>query len=259
MIWDEIKKIVGAMVLLIIAAIAVFMNIQQNPPQPNWTTNAGESVTLTSPADNTFSDDVWNVYFQFYANGTTLKNCSLWTNYTGAWNITQWNQTSLSNTTNSSINYTFSTVKSIIWNIVCYNTSSASFIGSSNRTLKLSNNTITVLEPPGWPALGSNCDMRNGTDKNKLKYLGGLNITANSTYNLTILVRLDPMFSVGRATYFVNTSDNATLRQFNYGTTNATIFSSLNNTNSSLAYFWKNCTNEFGTRYPNLLFIARSQ
>ncbi|MGV8141722.1 MAG: hypothetical protein ACP5NW_04760, partial [Candidatus Woesearchaeota archaeon] len=104
------------------------------------------SVSLLSPSAGYVNDIEQFVNLTFSAVVTDdlkLVNCSLWTNYSGAWSLNQTqNVGGTSNVT--SFNLTDLTNTTFVWNIHCYDNSSNSRFDSTNRTVIL--NWIPPLE-----------------------------------------------------------------------------------------------------------------
>jgi hypothetical protein len=96
-------------------------------------------VNLQVPADNFINDTNQYVNLTFNATVTAengLKNCSLWTNYSGVWLLNQTQTVSnVSNVTN--FNLTNLVNKTFIWNIICVDNLTQFAYASANRTVKL--------------------------------------------------------------------------------------------------------------------------
>jgi hypothetical protein len=107
-------------------------------------------VNLSYPSDSYVNDSSQFVNLTFNATVSAdggLKNCSLWTDYTGAWSLNQTqNVSGLSNITR--FNFTGSAVRTFMWNIICYDNFSQFSWGSSNRTVKLNWTDPFVDNPP---------------------------------------------------------------------------------------------------------------
>jgi len=108
------------------------------------------AVTLSYPPDNYYNDTQQFVNITFNASVSDtdrsgLKNCSIWTNYTGTWLLNQ-TQTVLgaSNVTNFTL--TNLNNKTFAWNVQCFDNRSLSGWASANRTVKL-NWTLAEYPP----------------------------------------------------------------------------------------------------------------
>jgi len=111
------------------------------------------SVTLNSPS-NGATETTWTVNFNYtpvFYNGT-IQNSSLWLNLSGTWQRVQWNTTAVTNNTQGTMSYTFSTEGVYMWNVEVFN-STHSFFASSNWTLTIdltsptySKNTTNITE-----------------------------------------------------------------------------------------------------------------
>jgi hypothetical protein len=91
-------------------------------PAASYTNSTHQYVNLTFNASAT---DDWNI-----------KNCSLWTNYTGTWALNQ-SQTVTGTANVTAFNLTNLNNKVFIWNIECYDNASNASWGSANRTVIL--------------------------------------------------------------------------------------------------------------------------
>jgi hypothetical protein len=107
----------------------------------NWTPFVDKfpNITLVYPEDNYFNDIDQFVNLTFNATVTDdirIINCSLWTNYSGTWQL---NQTQLvggvSNTT--SFNLSGLTNRTFIWNVQCYDNATQYAFATSNWTVIL--------------------------------------------------------------------------------------------------------------------------
>lgn len=108
------------------------------------------SVTLNSPAHNS---EIWEqdstVDFNYTPSSslTAIQNSSLWTNMSGAWTRTKWNDTLITAGSPDIINYTFADDITVIWNIQVFNNSIA-FWASANWTVTIDVPQYVTLNQP---------------------------------------------------------------------------------------------------------------
>lgn len=229
------------------------------PPAPS------ANVTLVLPANNTFSDDIYNINFTYFTNITSIKNCTLMTDNSGTFEFTRMNDSAVLSHNISGINFTFSTAKKVVWGVSCYNTSHFEFAPNENRTLKIANATFGLALSPGISTFSITCDQRAGADANLIKQPTGqttskgiFNVTANSTYNLSIKMRLNPINPIGNFLFYGSSTSQPILMPINTSG-NGTVLASLNNSNSSMIWIYVNCTDEGAQRRPKFVFIPVSQ
>lgn len=102
-----------------------------------------KSIILNTPSDNSYSNNR-SINFTFTpstGNVANFTNTSLWTNISGTFAITHWNQTGIINGSLNGINYTFDYEGSLIWNIQACAGNTCTF-SEFNRTL-----TIDTTDP----------------------------------------------------------------------------------------------------------------
>src|SRR3989344_6830232 len=129
-----------AVVLLMLWIVGAVLVVQNLPATGNINTTRNINFTFNA---------TW------IAPGEIIGNCSLWTNFTGSWEMTletngsfegQYNESSrITNSSISYINYTFTRdIRDMVWSIACYNDTRVSGVRNftSNRTL-----TIDTLIP----------------------------------------------------------------------------------------------------------------
>jgi len=106
------------------------------------------SVTLNSPSDEA-TETSWTVDFNYTPTFyQTIQNASLWLNVSGTWQRVQWNSTAVTNNTENTISYTFSSDGTYIWNVEVFN-STDSFFAGSNWTVTVPPNSVTLNSPTG--------------------------------------------------------------------------------------------------------------
>jgi hypothetical protein len=106
---------------------------------PDYTPPA---IVLNQPANNS-NITIKSVSFNFTGTddvSTVLKNCSLWTNFTGSWQI---NKTIYDVISDLKTNITIVGLNDglYIWNVQCYDDSSNGAFAPANYTLRINNNT----------------------------------------------------------------------------------------------------------------------
>jgi len=143
------------------------------------------NVTLNYQNNATVNITTSNISFGFTPTfyGSDPSNCSLMTNLTGSWAVTQSNQSAIVNNSLNSIYYDFtysSTDRYVLWGINC---SSSVTNYSENRTLRVSRSDVLVM-PTGTVRI---------QDINKTTVAGGM---AYSTYNDSIHNILESDFSL---------------------------------------------------------------
>ncbi len=171
------------------------------------------SVSLDSPLDNWYVNDT--IVFDCDAtDDTSLKNASLYDNFSGAWALEQ--TSDIRGISNSSkwIVSGFSNEKSFVWNCYACDSSGNCGWGISNRTL-----TVDLIGPsvefvPPTP------ESTNVTNENHVY----VNVSASdASYNLSTFVDWNDSLvgwwrlEQGNGTYFADTSSHG-----NYGTCNMT-------------------------------------
>ncbi|MEM0475883.1 MAG: hypothetical protein QW343_03760, partial [Candidatus Norongarragalinales archaeon] len=113
------------------------------------------NVSLLGPANGNWNATVSSLNFTFIPMWQdSISSCDLYTNATGTWALSSSNQTPMKNNTQNGIyNFTIPTNGTIIWNIKCWNSTTANYSGNAtdmqNYTLNFDNSQpiITVLSP----------------------------------------------------------------------------------------------------------------
>lgn len=109
-----------------VSALAVYLNLSDNFVSDSRTMN----LTFTP------------------TTGTSFINCSLWDNSTGIFAYNQTNSTSITNNTINSINKTYNSDDSFLWNIRCCDTTNCTF-DSLNQTFSIDTAfpTVSLISP----------------------------------------------------------------------------------------------------------------
>jgi len=111
-------------------------------PHPLAGGEPDNTVTLNQPSDDATLNYL-NVYFNYTATfyQGSIANSSLWLNISGTWQRVTWNTTAITSGTMHTINYTFSTNGTYIWNIEVFNSTTNHFAPSNfTLTIDTSNN-----------------------------------------------------------------------------------------------------------------------
>jgi len=119
------------------------------------------SVTLHSPADESSQSGLPTTFtYTPLSFGDNIHNASLWTNATGTWALTQSNTTAVLNDTINSIDYTFSSYGTYLWNIQVFN--------STTGVFATSNWTLTFPTPSNVVATSESVYVTSGNSQQKL-------------------------------------------------------------------------------------------
>ncbi len=126
------------------------------------TVSATITISLNVPANNTWNNSV-PIIFGFTpsitgANSTYL-NCSLYGDFSGAWNFTAANTSAIVNASQNNISYS-PTNGTFIWNVECYDNGSFSYFAAANYTINVDTVAPTVVNLT-TPANNSNQTSKN--------------------------------------------------------------------------------------------------
>lgn len=110
------------------------------------------NVTLNYPQTNSLntSQSITHGYTSFISWGE-LSNCTLFSNYTGAWNAIAANSTQIQNNTATNITFNYAQdIRNSVWNVYCYNQTG----GILNYSTV--NFTLRIDTPPTYSSVGTN-------------------------------------------------------------------------------------------------------
>ena len=176
--------------------------------------NFPPTVTLTSPANNSWSNSLINTFECSITDSGGLSNSTLyiWDSSNNLDSTTTASITGTSNTTSNSI--ILSSDDTYTWNCLAYDTLSNSAQSTTNRTLKID----TIL-----PIITFNPSTQNGTRYNTNSIFVNVSITEANFKNIT---------------YYLYNSTNSTLNT----TSSSTSFTTLNYTNRDVGTYYFNIT-----------------
>ena len=155
-----------------------YLTIADNTPPAVYLGSPGNFTGTIGPGFFNTSSGV----LSFVPNDLHLKNCSLWTNFTGSWAPSSFmlNGTNLTNGITNNFTVGPLTENTSLWNVKCYDTSGNLGINNTNYTLRVSFgpmfNSVYTNDTDNFY---SNC-----TNNNLIRVVAnltqaGLNVTAN--------------------------------------------------------------------------------
>jgi PGF-pre-PGF domain-containing protein len=228
------------------------------------------NVTLGTPSNNAYTNVV-NTNFTFtpvWATDVIMKNCSLFTNYTGTWQLNSSNSTPLVNGVTNGININLENNAVYIWNVYCYDTSNQYDYDLTNRTITFDDVLPKSYSNATSRASGVNYTRNanygfqiNWTDENAVddvilewnaatnySYLKSEVTKASNTYsrNITDL-------AAGTYTFKWYANDSAN----NWNSTNSVTFIIYNATNVVHLYF-RNSTDEYADQNMTITYGTQS-
>lgn len=100
-------------------------------------------VSLKAPENGSLITNNLSVNHIFMPHtNVSFSNCSLWTNKTGSWGLTQSNQTPITDNANNTISYNYTAYKKIIWNVYCYDIEGKYNYSAQNWTFTLNQSSV---------------------------------------------------------------------------------------------------------------------
>ncbi len=149
--------------------------------------SGGNSTMMVAnyPDNNAKNYTVRNIEFGWTPTylGGNIKNCSLYSNTSGAWGWTKANTTIVTNGTLNKLSNTFAgNIGTVVWSIGCWDETMENF--TSNRTLTLMGNS-TIMTPIAPPANLKNTTSRTIQFKFNATYLGGTPVNCSLYTNET--------------------------------------------------------------------------
>lgn len=114
-------------------------------PEPTYVVNAEETgnaaptITLSSPADASWSTSR-TVSHQFTpSDDSGFSNCSVWSNNTGSFALMQANTSAITNGSANTISATYSADGDYLWGVQCFDNATTPLVGwsSTNRTIRI--------------------------------------------------------------------------------------------------------------------------
>ena len=158
-------------------------------PEPTYeigseeTSNQPPSVTLNYPADQSTNTSL-TIEFGFTpTDDSGFSNCSLWTNETGTFSLTETNSSPIVNGSINTITHSFTQDGTYIWNVKCFDDAGLSAFAPQNYTLTIDSIKISNIR---WSTTAGDTD----SQLDFYSYLDYINVTVTSAYTDKVLLTL---------------------------------------------------------------------
>lgn len=121
-------------------------SVYGSPPAPGPT---DFNITLDSPGNDTYNISYNNSYCYTPQFNTTAYGCHFYTNVTGNWERNLSNTSAITNTSSNCFNWNNTKDETLIWNVMCNDTSENSVFAAYNYTFSFDtvNPVLTVTSP----------------------------------------------------------------------------------------------------------------